>query len=84
MMELPGRLQPGHPGHRDVEDREVDAILERAGDGVSTVSGLGHHLQVGFGIEDHPERVADGPSWPSARSRCSPQNALLDLDERPA
>ena len=56
--ELARGLQPGHPRHRDVEDREVDVVAQRALDRLGAVAGLGDDLEVGLGVEDEPQPVA--------------------------
>ena len=57
-MERARRLQPCHPRHRDVEDRQVDIGHERAPQRFRAVSGLGQHLEVGLSVEHEPQAAA--------------------------
>lgn len=49
-----GGLQAGHPGHRDVQDRQVDLVRAGQGDGLRPVPGLGDDLEVRLTVEDQP------------------------------
>src|SRR4051794_17432310 len=53
--QLVGGAQAAHARHRDVEDREVDVVLERALDRLGAVAGLGDDPQVGLRVEDEPQ-----------------------------
>jgi hypothetical protein len=57
--QLARHLQARHPRHRDIEDGEVDALLEGQAQRLDAVARSRHHLQIGYGIEDELEAVAD-------------------------
>ena len=58
-MQLGDRLQAGHPRHRDINDREVDFGPQPELDRLGAVTGLGHDLEVGLGVEHQPQPAAD-------------------------
>src|SRR3954453_19414186 len=58
MGELARGLQPGHPGHRHVEDREVDVLFQRALNGRGAVVDLVDDAEVGLGVEEVAQPVA--------------------------
>jgi hypothetical protein len=45
-------LQPGPPGHRDVEHRQVDGRRTERFDRLGAVTGFGDHLQIRFAVQD--------------------------------
>ena len=49
-------VQAGHP---DVEEHDVGVVLGHGGDRGGAVGRLGHHLDVGLGVQDHREAAAD-------------------------
>ena len=57
--QLGDRLQPGHPRHRDVDDREIDVRIRAELDRLGAVTGLGHHLEIGLGIEHQAQAAPD-------------------------
>ena len=64
-VDLPRRLQTRHPGHRDIEDGEVGRCVVEGGNRLVPVGGLGDHLQIRFGVQDHPQTAAH-QAWSSA------------------
>ena len=53
--ELPGRLDPVHPGHADVHQDHVGAALATDLDSLLSVGGGAHHGEVGLGVEQFGE-----------------------------
>jgi hypothetical protein len=49
--QLPRSLQSRHARHRDIEDREVDVLVERALHRRGAVGGVGDDAEVRFCIE---------------------------------
>ena len=43
--------RPGQPRHRDVEDRQVDIVRQRARDRLRAVGGVGHDREVGLRVQ---------------------------------
>ena len=83
-LELARRLEPGLPGHRDVEDRQVDVELERLGHRLAPVAGLADDREVGLGVEHHAQtaqddRVVVGEQDPR-RQRGASRRALGERD----
>ena len=57
-MRRPG-LQPVHYRHTHVEQRHIGPGPGHRGYRLGAVGGLGHHLHVGFAVQDGAESVAD-------------------------
>ena len=57
--ELSGGLDAVHVGHADVEQADVGAEFAGEGHRFASVGSLAYHLDVGLGVEDHPETGAD-------------------------
>jgi hypothetical protein len=51
----PGCLEPVDGRHADVHEDDVGPGATRRVDGLGAVLGLGDHVQVVFGLEDHPK-----------------------------
>ena len=56
--ELAGGLDAGQARHRDIEQRQLDLVAQSHGDRLLAVACLRHDLEVGLGVEDHPQTMA--------------------------
>ena len=57
--DLGGRLDAVEPGHLDVEQGDVGAVLAGGRDDLVAAADLGDHLEVGLEVEQRGQRAAD-------------------------
>jgi hypothetical protein len=57
--ELPGGLEPVQVRHTDVHQHHVRLQPPGGRNGLDAVGGVAHHLDVGLGLQDHPEPRPD-------------------------
>ena len=70
----PGRLDAVENGHPDIHEHHVRTELSGQVERTRAVRSLGDHLEVGLGVEDHPEpgpyqRLVVGDQQPADRVR---------------
>ncbi len=58
-VQPPGRLDPVHPRHPDVEHKHVRRVFPDCGNRLGTVRGLGNDLHVRLVVENHRESTPD-------------------------
>jgi len=57
-FEVLDRLQPVHAGHGDIQQDDVRLQITGAANGLAAVSGLADHPEIGLGVQNGPQTLA--------------------------